>query len=101
MILEFCPGGNLRHLLLNSRVYPSAEISKYINLASTLTHRQLLEVAEGVARGMVHLSSQKVVSKLPNFENFIKNPYIGYGRLFNLQNLQFNTDFLPVSTHIS
>ena len=61
VITEFCCGGNLRHLLINSRVYPSEESStNYINLASKLNHRQLLKIAADVANGMIHLSSQKV-----------------------------------------
>ena len=59
--MEFCPGGNLRSLLIKSRVYPSEEnSSNYINLASTLNHRQLLKVAADIANGMAHLSAQKV-----------------------------------------
>jgi serine/threonine protein kinase len=59
--MEFCPGGNLRNLLIKSRVYPSEEkSSNYINLASTLNHRQLLKIAADIANGMDHLATHKV-----------------------------------------
>jgi serine/threonine protein kinase len=59
--MEFCPGGNLRNLLVKSRVYPSEEkSSNYINLASTLNHRQLLKIAADIANGMDHLATHKV-----------------------------------------
>jgi serine/threonine protein kinase len=69
VVIEFCPGGNLRNLLLNSRVgYPSPEnSSNYINMTSTLNHRQLLKIAVDISNGMVHLSSQKVFREHPFF----------------------------------
>jgi hypothetical protein len=68
VVIEFCPGGNLRNLLLNSRVgYPSPEnSSNYINMTSTLNHRQLLKIAVDISNGMIHLSSQKVFSCFAN-----------------------------------
>ena len=57
---EFCSGGSLRHLLINSRVNPSKNSVDY--MASTLNHRELLKLAVDVANGMAHLSSQKVSS---------------------------------------
>ena len=61
MITEFCLGGNLRQFLINSRVNTSEEnLTKYVNLKSTLSHHQLLKIAVDIANGMVHLSSQKV-----------------------------------------
>jgi hypothetical protein len=68
VITELCTGGNLRHLLINSRVYPSGEnSSNYINLSSTLNHRQLVKIAADISNGMVHLSSQKVSSTFVKF----------------------------------
>ena len=68
MVIEFCPGGNLLNVLLNSRVgYPSPEnSSSFINVTSTLNHRQLLKIAEDISNGMIHLSSQKVFSWFAN-----------------------------------
>ena len=61
VVIEFCPGGNLRNSLLNSRVYPSPKnSSNYINMTSTLNHRQLLKIAVDISNGMAHISSQKV-----------------------------------------
>ena len=61
MITEFCPGGNLRRFLINSRVNTSKEnLTKYNNLTSKLNNRQLLTIAMDIANGMVHLSSRKV-----------------------------------------
>ena len=63
VIVEFCPGGNLRQFLINSRISSSEEnVTKYINLTSTLNYRQLLKLALDVVNGMDHLSSQKVFS---------------------------------------
>ena len=80
MVIEFCPGGNLRNLLLNSRVsYPSQEnSSNYINMTSTLNQRQLLKIAVDISNGMVHLSSQKVFRCFANVfmkSNFPNNLY--------------------------
>ena len=58
MIIEFCPKGNLRQFLINSRVNTSQE--KNNNLTSTLNDHQLLKIAVDVANGMLHLSSHKV-----------------------------------------
>ena len=69
--MEFCPGGNLRKFLLNSRVNNAYESSTYINVSSTLTHRQLLKLAADVACGMVHLASFKVMHRYK--ENLEKN----------------------------
>ncbi|CAB4027415.1 Fibroblast growth factor receptor 1 [Paramuricea clavata] len=64
VITELCTGGSLRHLLINSRVYPSEKnSSNYINLSSTLNHRQLVKIAADISSGMVHLSSQKFVHR--------------------------------------
>ena len=60
IVTEFCSGGSLRHLLINSRVNPSENSPDYINMTSTLNHRELLKLAVDVANGMAHLSSQKV-----------------------------------------
>ncbi|CAB4029262.1 Fibroblast growth factor receptor 1 [Paramuricea clavata] len=65
VVIEFCPGGNLLNFLLNSRVgYPSPETSSsFINMTSTLNHRQLLKIAVDISKGMVHLSSQKFIHR--------------------------------------
>ena len=68
MVTEFCPGGNLRKFLIKSRITDNSlagnvnktSESDYININSTLSHRQLLKFAVDVACGMVHLSSQNV-----------------------------------------
>ena len=66
VITEFCSGGNLRKFLVNSRVASNDKSPNYINLASTLTHRQLLKIAVDVACGMIHLSSHKVATLYNN-----------------------------------
>lgn len=71
VITEFCPGGNLRQILVNSRVESSEEnLTKHNSVASTLNHRQLLKIAVDIANGMVHLSCRKVFC----------NPYISYAK---------------------
>ena len=60
MVTEFCTGGSLRNLLINSRINPSENSPDYINMTSTLNHRELLKLAVDIANGMAHLSSQKV-----------------------------------------
>ena len=60
MVTEFCSGGSLRSLLINSRINPSENSPDYINMTSTLNHRELLKLAVDIASGMAHLSSQKV-----------------------------------------
>ena len=62
IVTEFCSGGSLRNLLIKSRVNPSENSPDYINMTSTLSHRELLKLAVDVANGMAHLSSQKVKS---------------------------------------
>lgn len=62
LVMEFCSGGNLRKFLLNSRVDSKDDSPTYINLSSTLTHRQLLKISVDVASGMIHLSSLKVIT---------------------------------------
>ena len=64
IVTEFCSGGSLRNLLIKSRVNPSEDSPDYINMTSTLNHRQLLKLAVDVANGMVHLSAQKVSTVL-------------------------------------
>ena len=61
ILTEFCSGGSLRKLLIDSRVYSSPS---YTNMVSTLNHNQLLKFAVDVANGMAHLSSQKVLVKI-------------------------------------
>ncbi|XP_028390734.1 uncharacterized protein LOC114515639 isoform X2 [Dendronephthya gigantea] len=65
VITEFCPGGSLRSLLINSRIERKEEHLPftYVNLASTLNHRQLLKIAADISSGMIHLSSQKFVHR--------------------------------------
>ena len=60
IVTEFCSGGSLRNLLLKSRITTTENLPDYINMASTLNHRELLKLAVDVASGMAHLSSQKV-----------------------------------------
>ena len=60
ILTEFCSGGSLRKLLIDSRVYSSPS---YTNMVSTLNHNQPLKFAVDVANGMAHLSSQKVLVK--------------------------------------
>ena len=62
MVTEFCPGGNLQKFLRKSRVSYNTENSEsnYVNITSTLDHRQLLKFAVDVANGMIHLSALKV-----------------------------------------
>ncbi|XP_028419117.1 fibroblast growth factor receptor 4-like [Dendronephthya gigantea] len=65
LITEFCPGGSLRSLLINSRIQRKEEDfpAKYVNLASTLNHGQLLKIAADISNGMIHLSSQRIVHR--------------------------------------
>ena len=60
IVTEFCSGGSLRNLLLKSRITTTENSPNYMNMASTLNHRELLKLAVDVASGMAHLSSQKV-----------------------------------------
>ena len=61
MITEFCPGGNLRTFLINSRkTSAKKQVSNYINATSVLNEHQLLTIAVNVAEGMIHLAKQKV-----------------------------------------
>ena len=61
LVTEFCSGGSLRKLLIDSRVYSSSD---HANMVSTLNQNQLLKVAVDIANGMAHLSSQKVLVRL-------------------------------------
>ena len=65
VVTEFCPGGSLLKYLRRSRISSNQEESrpKYLNVTSTLNHRQLLQLAADVANGMVHLSAQKFVHR--------------------------------------
>ena len=67
ILTEFCPGGSLRKLLIDSRV---CSLPGHVNMVSTLNHRQLLKNAVDVANGMVHLSSQKVLVRQPRSQGF-------------------------------
>ena len=57
---EFVSGGNLKVLLMKSRVDPLEEERTYTNITSTLTERQLIQIAVDVANGMRHLESKQV-----------------------------------------
>ena len=65
MITELCAHGNLRHLLLKSRIPiendGSDNSSEYKNVFSTLCHRKLLQIAVDIANGMQHLAAHKVL----------------------------------------
>lgn len=60
ILTEFCSGGCLRNLLINSRVDLPESLSNHVNVTSTLNHRQLLKIAVDIASGMIHLSSHEV-----------------------------------------
>jgi serine/threonine protein kinase len=63
LVIELCRGGSLLKFLIRSRVnYNSTP--NYVNITSTLSHHQLLEMAVHVASGMAHLSAQKVIELL-------------------------------------
>lgn len=60
LVTELCPGGNLLKFLIQSRVTDNSTPNN-VNIISTLTNHQLLEIAVHVASGMAHLSAQKVL----------------------------------------
>ena len=57
--LEYCTRGNLKDLLINSRV-DSGMQPDYKNIYSKLTERQLIKFALDIAIGMEFLCEQKV-----------------------------------------
>ena len=65
LIVEYCPHGNLRDFLRDSR--PSLLDLAHEKEASQLTFRDLLSMAYQITRGMSYLSSKKV--------NFISSCY--------------------------
>ena len=60
VVTEFVSGGNLKDLLVKSRIDPLEEERPYINVKSTLTERQLIKMAVDIANGMRHLASKQV-----------------------------------------
>lgn len=58
LIVEYCPHGNLRDFLRDSR--PSLLDLEDEKAASQLTFRDLLSMAYQITRGMSYLSSKKV-----------------------------------------
>ena len=52
VVTEFVSGGNLKDLLVKSRIDPLEEERPYINVKSTLIERQLIKMAVDIANGM-------------------------------------------------
>ncbi|CAB4024252.1 tyrosine- kinase receptor Tie-1-like, partial [Paramuricea clavata] len=97
VVIEFCPGGNLRNFLLNSRVYPSTEnSSNYINMTSTLNHRQLLKIAVDISNGMAHISSQKFVHR----DLAARNILIGEGNMAKVSDFGLARDISAAEEYI-
>ncbi|XP_032222658.2 fibroblast growth factor receptor isoform X3 [Nematostella vectensis] len=64
VVIEFVEGGDLRDLLLKSRMSRNKwASSSYENLRSRLNERQLLFLALGVARGMAHLEEKQCIHR--------------------------------------
>lgn len=63
LVTELCRGGNLFKFLFQSRVSDNSTPNN-VNIISTLTNHQLLEMAVHVASGMAHLSAQKVDARV-------------------------------------
>ena len=57
--MEFCPRGNLKDLLQESRAKKEPH-QQYTNIYSSLTERQLINFAAEIARGMDFLFKKKV-----------------------------------------
>lgn len=59
LVTEFCPRGNLKDFLRESRVDEEPH-KQYNNINSKLTERQLINFAAEVAKGMKFLFEKKV-----------------------------------------
>lgn len=97
LIVEYCPHGNLRDLLRNSR--PSlVELTE--DIGAPLTFRDLLSTAYQIARGMSYLSSKKCIHRDLAARNvLIADDFVIKIADFGLSRNLGNMDYYRKTTH--
>ena len=79
IVLEYCQTGNLKNILLRSRIDGGMK-PNYANIHSNLTERQLIGFSSDIANGMDFLHQEMVRLIL-----FIEISHLNHGRKYFLQ----------------